>query len=102
MTAESRSRAFSLRTLLDRVDRLVTPPADAFVRTNLFADSIAAITRLEAQLRRRVERQSTMLLHLFNLPTASDVRKIRAQVSAVEARLRDLTEQIEDSDAPQE
>jgi hypothetical protein len=36
------------------------------------------------------------MLHLFNLPTAGDVRKIRAQMGSVEARLRDLSEQIEE------
>jgi hypothetical protein len=66
------------------------------VRTNLFADTVATLTRLEVRLRRRVERQSTWLLHQYNLPSATDVRKLRAQMAAVEARLRDMGERIED------
>jgi hypothetical protein len=88
------------RRALHRLDRLVTPPAEALVRTNLFADSVAALTRLEAQLRRRLERQTTAYIHLFNLPTASDIRKVRAQLAALEARVRDLTELVEDHKEP--
>jgi hypothetical protein len=84
------------RPLVDEMDRRVTPPANRFVRTNLFADTIAIMTRMEVRLRRRLERQSTWLLHQYNLPAATDVRKVRAQLAAVEARLRDLSEQLED------
>jgi hypothetical protein len=84
------------RNIVTRLDGFVTPPADAFVRTNLFADSIAAMTRLEVQVRRRMERQTTMLLHMVNLPTAADIKKVRAQLAALEARLRDLSEQLDD------
>ncbi len=84
------------RSPLYWVDRVVTPPADALVRTNLFADAVAVATRLEIQLRRRVERKSTWLLHTWNLPTASDVRRILAQLAAVEARVRDLSERLDD------
>ena len=81
---------------LSWLDRLVTPPADALVRTNAFADAVATATRLEVQLRRRIERQTTWLLHTFNLPTAADTRRILAQVAAVEARVRDLSERQDD------
>jgi hypothetical protein len=90
------------RQAVHRLDRFVTPPADAFVRTNLFADSIAALTRLEGQLRRRMERQTTMVMHMFNMPTATDVKKVRGQLAALEARLRDLSEQLEDQRGPQD
>ena len=62
----------------------------------MFADSVAMMTRLEVRLRRRLERQSTWLLHQYNLPAAEDIRKVRAQLAAVEARLRDVSERLED------
>ena len=67
------------RKMVDRLDDSVSPRADAVVRTNVFADSVAAMIRLEAQVRRRLERQSTRVWHLWNLPTAGDVRRMRAQ-----------------------
>lgn len=86
------------RPLVDGIDKRVTPPANALVRTNAFADTVATLTRLEVRLRRRIERQSTWLLHQYNLPTAGDVRKMRAQLAAVEARLRDIGERLEDQE----
>src|SRR3982074_3127345 len=84
------------RPLVDEIDRRVTPPANRLVRTNVFADTVAMMTRLEVRLRRRIERQSTWLLHQYNLPAAEDIRKMRAQLAAVEARLRDVSERLED------
>ena len=84
------------RPLVDGIDRRVTPAANHLVRTNVFADTVATLTRLEVRLRRRVERQSTWLLHQYNLPSATDMRKLRAQLAAVEARLRDMGERLED------
>jgi hypothetical protein len=84
------------RPIVNGIDQRVTPPANKLVRTNLFADSVAMMTRLEVRLRRRVERQSTWLLHQYNLPAADDIRKMRAQLAALEARIRDMSERLED------
>jgi len=86
------------RVLVDRLDRAVSPRADAVVRTNLFADSVAAMIRLEAQVRRRAERQTTRVWHMWNLPTAGDIRRMRSQLSSMEARLRDMSERLEESE----
>ncbi len=86
------------RVVVDRLDRTVSPRADAVVRTNVFADSVAAMIRLEAQVRRRAERQTTRVWHMWNLPTAGDIRRMRSQLSSMEARLRDLAERLEESE----
>jgi hypothetical protein len=86
------------RPLIDGIDQRVTPPANHLVRTNVFADVVAIATRLEVRIRRRMERQSAWLLHQYNLPAATDIRKVRAQLAAVEARLRDVSERLEDQD----
>lgn len=83
--------------MVDGIDRRITPPANRLVRTNVFADTVAVVTRVEVRLRRRLERQSTWLLHQYNLPAAGDIRKMRAQLAAVEARLRDMSERMEDA-----
>lgn len=84
------------RGIVDTVDRIVTPPANAFVQTNLLADAIAVVTRLEVRLRRTAERQTAWVWHLYNLPTASDTRAVRAQLAAVEARVRDISDRLDD------
>jgi hypothetical protein len=86
------------RVMVDRLDRTVSPRADAVVRTNLFADSVAAMIRLEAQVRRRLEHQSARVWHLYNLPTATDIRRMRGQLASMEARLRDVSERLEENE----
>jgi hypothetical protein len=86
------------RSAVDRADRAVTPTANTFVRTDLFADAVSAATRLEARLRRRVERQATWVWHAYHLPSSGDVRRISAQLAALEARVRDVQERLEDLD----
>jgi hypothetical protein len=87
------------KAAVDKVDRTVTPRADKVVRTNAFADAVAAMIRLESQIRRRFERHTSRVWHLWNLPTATDVRRLRSQLSAVEARLRDVSERLEEAEA---
>jgi len=96
MTEAKKSGTPWWRPLVDGIDSRITPPANKLVRTNLFADAVAIATRLEVRLRRRMERQSAWLLHQYNLPAATDIRKVRAQLAAVEARLRDVGERLED------
>ena len=84
--------------MVDRLDRTVSPRADAVVRTNVFADSVAAMIRLEAQVRRRLEHSSARIWHMSNLPTATDVRRMRGQLASMEARLRDVSERLEESE----
>ena len=86
------------RLVVDRLDRTVSPRADAVVRTNVFADSVAAMIRLEAQVRRRLEHSSARIWHMYNLPTATDIRRMRGQLASMEARLRDVSERLEESE----
>ena len=82
-----------------RFDRLVSPPVNKFVRTNLFTDSIAALTRFEAQARRQMERRTSTAFHMLNMPTATDMKKVRGQLASLEVRLRDVSDQLDDRGA---
>jgi hypothetical protein len=90
----SAKKAPKWRRVIDRVDRSVTPRANAVVRTSTFADLVAAQIRLEGQLRRRMERQMSAIWHLLNLPTVSDHRRLRAKLVAIEAQLEELNERL--------
>lgn len=70
--------------------------------TDLFADYMAMLTRIEARLRRRIERQTAIVWHAWNLPTAGDMRRLLAQNSALEARVRDLSARLDESDRERE
>jgi hypothetical protein len=90
------------RLVVDHADRLVTPTANTIVRTDMFADVVAAATRLEVRLRRRIDRQMNQVWHLYRLPSTVDMRRVLTQLAALEARLRDITERLDDLDAARE
>ena len=89
----------SLLDTVKRFDRLVSPPVNRFVRTNLFTDSIAALTRFEARARRQLESRTSTALHMLNMPTATDMKKVRGQLASLEVRLRDVSDQLDDRQA---
>lgn len=87
------------RSLVDAADQIVTPAANSLVRTDAFADIVSAVTRLEVRLRRRMERQASWYWHQFHLPSHGDMRRVFTQLAALEARLRDVSERLEDHEA---
>lgn len=90
------------RRVVNAIDAVVTPPANALVRTNAFADSVGTALRIEARLRRRFEDQTAWVWHSWNLPTAVDVRRVQAQLAALEGRMRDLNERLDHLDRTEE
>lgn len=90
------------RGFVDSADQVVTPAANNFVRTDLFADLVSAATRIEVRIRRRLERQATWYWHQLYLPSAGDMRRVLAQLAALEARVRDVSERLEDHEAASE
>jgi polyhydroxyalkanoate synthesis regulator phasin len=51
---------------------------------------VAVGWRLGRRVQREVERRTRHVLHLANLPTATDVRRLSEQVSALQRELREL------------
>jgi hypothetical protein len=92
--------------LVHRLERAVGTQVEAAVRSDAYFDLLAQATKLRARLMRATEEATTEWLHLWNLPSSSDVRRLREQLSRVERRLaevaKDLADREEerDGDAP--
>ena len=85
------------RQLFDAVDRRVAGPVEAGARSDAFEDLVAVSWRLSRRVQRGLERRSRGVLHLMNLPTATDVRRLSEQVAALRRELREMQNgQIED------
>ena len=78
------------RQAFDAVDRRVAGPVEAGTRSDVFADALTVGWRLSRRMQREVERRTRHVLHLANLPTATDVRRLSEQVSALQRELREL------------
>ena len=90
------------RQAYDWAERTISPVLEAEVRTDTFAEVLAATVKLRAELdRRRSELAgqfgavSAWWLHLINLPAADDVTRLREEVLRLDRQLRDLTRQLD-------
>jgi hypothetical protein len=84
------------RQAFDAVDRRVSGPVEAGVRTDAFADALALGLRVRERLEHAVERRTRRALHLLNLPAASDVKRLREQIAALQREVRDLSRELEE------
>ena len=82
------------RSLLARgwkaVERELSPRADELVETSQFARAVGLITGANSHARRQAAAGIGRVWHLLNLPTASDVARLRRQVGALDHELRSL------------
>ena len=62
-------------------------------RSDAFGDALTArAAAAAAATQHEVERRTRRALHLVNLPTATDVRRLSEQVAALQRELRELQE----------
>jgi len=80
------------RQLFDALDRGVAGPIEAGTRSDAFGDLVAVGWRLSRRMQREIELRSRRVLHVLNLPTASDVRRLSEQVAALRRELREMEE----------
>jgi hypothetical protein len=83
------------RKAFDAGERMLAPWMEDFVRTEFFASGVATLTRVEARMRRQAERNLRRLWHLWNLPTATDVRTLSERMAVLQRQVRELAEHLE-------
>lgn len=88
--------------LVHDLERAIAAPVEAAVRSDEYFDLVARLNRARAHATKTVEGISEEWLHLFNLPTATDLRRVREQLTRVERRLNVLAKALGDSDEANE
>jgi hypothetical protein len=79
----------------DRAERLVGRRLEGLVSTRTFNDLLVLTFRGQNLAYRVFERQTSAVLHFWNMPTRSDVSKLRRQVGALSGELRELATALE-------
>ena len=90
------SKAPLWRRVFDTGERAVGSRLESLVQTGEFAALVGLGTHLRAEVIRRVERQSSRLWHLANLPAGSDIRRLREQLVRVDRRLVAMAKELEE------
>lgn len=80
-------------------EQAVNPGLQQVTASNGFRDLLAMGMKANADLTREIERASRQWLHLWNLPAASDVRRLRQQISALERQLMAMRNELERQEA---
>jgi hypothetical protein len=81
-----------------RLERVIGEPVEAAVRTDTYFDLVTKATRATRKTQRTIVGTSTRVLHVLNLPADSDMRRMREQLSRMERRLNELTEDLAELD----
>ena len=79
----------------DAAEKAVAPKLEAAVRTEQFAETASALTKLQSKARTQAKERSQQAMHNWNLPTATDISRLREQVTSLERAVRDLTKQVQ-------
>jgi hypothetical protein len=78
------------REIYNEWEKAVAPGLQQFAASDGFRDFMAASAKVTSAFAAEFERASRRWLHFWNLPAATDVRKLRQQVAAVDRELKGL------------
>ena len=84
------------RRAFDRAERTVGGPLEDAVGSRVVGDLIALGFRAEGALQGLFERQTSAVLHFWNMPARSDVARLNRQVAALTAEVRALAAALEE------
>jgi hypothetical protein len=87
---------------VQRFERAIGEPIEEFVRSDTYFDLMTQAKRARARFTRVFEEVQEEWLHLFNLPAASDVRRLREQLGRVERRLDQVARDVADLEEERE
>jgi hypothetical protein len=86
--------------LVIRIERAIGEPVESAVRSETYFELVSTASRVRRKATGAVEGVSRRALHVLNLPTASDMRRMRQQLARMERRLNQLSEEVEELDEP--
>jgi hypothetical protein len=79
------------RTAIENYERAIGAPLEEFIKSDEFADMAANAAKQQTQMQEELGQRTTQWLHSMNLPAASDVAELRAEVQALREDVRTLT-----------
>jgi DNA-binding protein H-NS len=81
---------------IQKRERAIGEPAEQFLRSDTYFDLMTQMKRARAQVTRKVEGAWEEWLHLFNLPAATDIRRLREQLSRLERQVNRIAKDLAD------
>jgi hypothetical protein len=89
---------------VQKLERAIGEPVESFVRSDAYFDLTTQLKRARARWNRSFDELSEQWLHVFNFPAATDVRRLREQLSRLEREVnrmaKDLADRVEGAAEP--
>jgi len=82
--------------LVQRFERAIGDPVEAWVRSDAYFDVMTQVKRARARVTRDLEGMTEQWLHAFNVPAASDIRRLREQLGRLERTVERLAKDVAD------
>jgi hypothetical protein len=74
----------------DAIEKRLAPRLEAFVRTGHYGELNAILATARATARATLDGVATRMLHTANLPTGTDVKRLRRQIGELDREVRQL------------
>jgi hypothetical protein len=84
--------------LVLRLERAIGAPIESAVHSDAYFDVVTELNRGTRRLTGAVEGVSKRGLHLLNLPTGTDVRRLREQLARMDRRLVQISKELEEAE----
>ena len=81
---------------IQRWERSIGEPVESFVRSDAYFDLMTQLNRARSQATHAFEGIWEQWLHLFNMPAATDVRRLREQLSRLERQVNRIAKDLAD------
>jgi hypothetical protein len=83
--------------LIREVERTIAGPVEAAVRSDEYFDLVTQLNRARSRAMKTAESITEEWLHFFNLPAATDLRRVREQLARVERQLNRVAKSLGDA-----
>lgn len=80
-------------------ERAIGVPVERFVTSDAYFDLLPQLNRAQAQLEELAAAATDRWYRLLNLPTGTDVRQMREQLSRMERQVEKLAKQLADRES---
>ena len=87
------------RRAFDRAERAIGGPLEQMIDTRRFASALVVMFRAQGIAYGLMERNTRMLLHLWNMPARTDIKRLNRQVAILATEVRRLAEELERKEA---
>jgi len=78
------------RQAIEQYERSIGAPLEELVKSDEFAEAAARAAKGQAETQRELASSTTEWLHSLNLPAASDIAELRAEIQELRAEVRAL------------